>query len=1039
MTHTFWLNRKEMVIMKKYALYCIAMLLCMMCPRVAYSVPANPEAFQHKQNNGEVITYHLHGDEFLHWINDQYGRLIVMRNGDFYFAEWRNEEEVKKGDLSLQPIKVDGSWVRATNLDAEGKEISLSKEIIDQRLINLVPDYVRKAAQEKIHRHKLDNSRQEVVRKNSSSLKTSVPGSLERNILIIYTIYDTPTNLTPLGDAELYDLVFNRNKHGSVAHYYSAVTGGSAKLTPAHESYGTSDDGVVVVRLSGAHPNWAGTPEWDDLRSVIMAANSYVDFSQYDKNGDGQITTNELSICIIVHGYETSSIGANSENYPSIWGHAWSIAPTLLDGVYVSCYFAQGAYHGMYAPYPLTMGILAHEFGHSAYDFDDVYDYGTVVNDGKAGAFGYWSLMASGSWGRKVGEKSGTTPAAIDPYNLTKYDILDYKEILSNNANGGYSMFNTMDIYRVNTNNSKQYFLLQYRSGNTCGGYDLGILEEMGGNADSGGVLICHVDESVTDSAINDRNDHPKIDIEEAHGGVQNLQQVQLRANFNNGDLNDLFANNRDGDSKTEFSQFTDPNSNQYYAFPGASQTVASGVMIHSMSSNNTKASFSLGTGSTKFVSEIILSVPNDDKNILAGDWKQIEYEIIPDDADNISLAWKSSNTEVATVDQNGFVDANFVNDKNVTITARANDGGGAVGNITLTVVNPVQGIRFEPVDIKVNEIEADAEFCDKYLKTVPENAPLLIRNLSLKSENNNLVFVAKEGEVIEVSASEEIDYADKVALTARYGILNATCYVYTKGGPNEPTKLNLTAKLQERLNAADESIKTVIFDTLANKKWEGTATANSSGVVSYTVPAGVIRSGETLKLLVKPARFVPVTITQTVNVDKNICNIFINDEFKGGDADDDGYVGPSDFSILNATYLKQEGDAEYNAGADFDTNGRIRLNDFYILWKNYGACPPPPDQDDPGTSDPDDPARLMKDGVIVPGLCDDVTALYIRANREGALSRLIAERIGNKTPENGGGAGLGGSSGGCSSAAYGGAALLLCLCLLPLRRKKGK
>lgn len=1001
--------------MKKYALCCIAILLCIICTGTAYSVPADPEPFLHKQSSGEVITCYLQGDEFLHWTNDQYGRLIVMRNGDFYLANWRSKEEVKRGDFSLQPIEIDGSWVKASNLDTEGNRISLPQEVINQRMKNLIPDYVREAVQEKIHRYKSDNQPWKSTKTSDNRLKITTASSLERNILIIHTVYDTPINITPMKDAEIYDLVFNESRAGSVAHYYSAVTGGKAKFTPVEETYDKTNDGVVVVKMSGPHPNWAGNEPWNAFRPIIQASNQYVDFSKYDKNDDGRITTDELSICIIVHGYETSSMGIEkSDVYPSIWGHSWSISSTLLDGVYVSRYFAQGAFHGTSSPYHLTMGIIAHELGHSAYDFDDVYDYGTAVNDGEASALGYWSLMASGSWGYKTGEKQGTTPAAIDPYNLTRYGIADYKEILSNNANGSYSMSGTGDIYRVNTNNPKQYFLLQYRNGTICEGYDLGILEGMGGNASSGGVLIYHVDESVTDSNINDRNNHPMIDIEEAHGGIQHLQQVKsgTSSNWNKGDLNDLFANNKSSSSKTEFSSSSNPNSNQYNTFPDPAQTVASNVKIHSIYSNSTTAGFSLGTGLSKKVTSITLSAANNDKTILAGQQKEIIATIMPTDADDPSVTWSSSNTNVAAVDANGLVTAKMISTQtaNVTITATANDGSNVKGSIALQVTRPaVKGVYFSPSSVEV----ARGATYDLYkiLNVDPADAiKPAASSLTWKSSDPSAVSVTNEGvvKVLKDNIAPNSVYVE-VGVSVSSGVTRTDqCYIYTPASTAGVT-FNLTTKLEGRKSGGGsgsniESITVALYGPVSTKNaklYEGTAVSNENGVASFKLPAGTVKADDLVWMWVKGARYLAKIDLDIVSLSSNVWNYEMSAVLKAGDANDDNKIETGDFAVFSRAYPSVEGDADYNASADFDGDGAIRANDFTLFYLN-----------NPGAGD----NRLQT----------ETTSMYRDANKNGTLGELL------QNEKSSGGSS---SSGGCSAGVYG--AVLLVLCLLPFKRGK--
>lgn len=457
----------------------------------------------------------------------------------------------------------------------------------------------------------------------------------------------------------------------------------------------------------------------------------------------------------------------------------------------------------------------------------------------------------------------------------------------------------------------------------------------------------------------------------------------------------------------------------------------------HDSTANVCIKAFGVPQQETKKVTSITLSVPNNDKTVLVGQTKQIEYDVFPVDADDQSLTWTSSNTNAATVDQTGLVKAKIAdNGAQAIITATANDGGGASNDITLTVVNPVESISFEPRDIKfdsnggVRSMNV-TNFLNKYLKVVPSTAALPNGAVTLTSANSDFINIA--GDTMVLYLNKTVDYSDKVALTAKYGSLSAVCYAYNSGGPSSTT-LNISLNLDGRTNAGGESVETIIYDTSNAEKWRGTSVTSTSGAVSYAVPAGVLTSGQTVKLWVKPARFTPVSVTLNVNVSDNVWNVAITDEFKGGDANGDGYVSAEDFVVLSKTYLSQEGDDDYDPSADFDANGRIRLNDFYILWKNYGCSPPP----DGGGIDPGQDDGLGESSMIgLGGLYDNVTSLYIRANRDGTLSKLIAERIGSDVLESGGGTGAGKGSGGCSSAVYGGAALMLCLLPLWLKKKK--
>ena len=85
-----------------------------------------------------------------------------------------------------------------------------------------------------------------------------------------------------------------------------------------------------------------------------------------------------------------------------------------------------------------------------------------------------------------------------------------------------------------------------------------------------------------------------------------------------------------------------------------------------------------------KLVSEIILSP---DKSELAEDATvQLYATVLPSDALELGITWYSSNDAIATVDENGLVTA--VNPGVCTITAKAKDGGGTIGQAKITVIN---------------------------------------------------------------------------------------------------------------------------------------------------------------------------------------------------------------------------------------------------------------------------------------------------------------------------------------------------------------
>ena len=70
--------------------------------------------------------------------------------------------------------------------------------------------------------------------------------------------------------------------------------------------------------------------------------------------------------------------------------------------------------------------------------------------------------------------------------------------------------------------------------------------------------------------------------------------------------------------------------------------------------------------------------------NLKIGEQQQIYANVYPSDANDSSVYWESEDPTIASVDQNGVVTG--INNGITTITAKANDGGGAIGSTTVTV-----------------------------------------------------------------------------------------------------------------------------------------------------------------------------------------------------------------------------------------------------------------------------------------------------------------------------------------------------------------
>ena len=381
----------------------------------------------------------------------------------------------------------------------------------------------------------------------------------------------------------------------SVSDFYDEMSYGKLAITPASESSGTANDGVVGwVTLPINHPNTGSLDSEADyaaahntVRQAIIAADPYVNFAAYDTNGNGVIEPRELHITVIAAGYETAYGGEAAQCGNSVWGHRWAIgghsvtAPTV-DGKTAGSagYMLFGEQHCTSSNPPghhATIGIMAHELGHD-FNFPDLYD-----TDFSSEGIGNWSLMAGGSWNYTAGQYQGATPAGLDPFTRTYQDWVTPAQI------GGSDV--TVPLGQVETNqrivrlldnpngidwnfNSQsgtgQYFLIENRQ---KVGYDAGL--------PGCGVLIWHVDETRSSGSGANANDSDRlIDLEEADG----LNQMDSAGH--RGDAGDPYPGTS---GNTAFNDTSNPNSKLIDGTAsGVSVTVPAGGCASSVDVNVT-------------------------------------------------------------------------------------------------------------------------------------------------------------------------------------------------------------------------------------------------------------------------------------------------------------------------------------------------------------------------------------------------------------------------------------------------------------------
>lgn len=345
--------------------------------------------------------------------------------------------------------------------------------------------------------------------------------------------------------SDFNELIFKTGNQDqpSVTDYYLENSYQRFRITPAYESEGVVNDGIIDVRLNSNHPNFGanyGSASRSLVHSALEKANPYIDFQRFDNNRDGVLSANELGIVLMVAGYENAYGGAGAPE-PRIWAHKSEFSGLTLDGMGFSFYAMFGEQHQNRLA---TIGIICHELGHLLFGLPDLYD-----RQGDSNGVGRWGLMGLGSWNSQGGF-SGSSPAHMLAWSKAKAGFLEPNDLAgSADSLDLTSATLTPEAVRVWLDPFRhgEHFLLEYRERTQ---FDTGLPGE--------GLLITHVDDWVgvgRYGAQNDVSEHKLVDIEEADG------RTDLDEMANRGDRSDVF-NHRYG--QAYFGEASAPTSLDY-------------------------------------------------------------------------------------------------------------------------------------------------------------------------------------------------------------------------------------------------------------------------------------------------------------------------------------------------------------------------------------------------------------------------------------------------------------------------------------------
>ena len=200
---------------------------------------------------------------------------------------------------------------------------------------------------------------------------------------------------------------------------------------------------------------------------------------------------------------------------------------------------------------------------------------------------------------------------------------------------------------------------------------------------------------------------------------------------------------------------------------------------------------------------------------------------VLPENATNKSVTWKSSNEAVAIVDANGKVTAVAVGE--ATITATTADGSNKSATCKITVAKTLA------TSISLDKTSATLKATETLtLKATVAPATTTDKSVTWKSSNEAVATVDANGKVTAVAVGE----TTITATTTDGSNLSASCKITIVATPAESITLNVT-EVSLKVNGTTILTATVLPETATNKSvtWtssnEAVATVDANGVVT--------------------------------------------------------------------------------------------------------------------------------------------------------------------------------------------------------------
>ncbi len=472
------------------------------------AMPAKRGLIDYVQPDGEIIKIRITGDEHGHSTYSESGLLLFDNNGFMEYAAFDDngfpissgiiatkENEKSNAASSLQCMMQLNKWDDLVKANKAYRLECLRKT-------SIAPSHCTQSEAYNANQqgYSCDSPENEDVGRlvplNFGRCNASFPAMGEQKGLVILVEYKDEK--FHFADNDYFRRMLNEEGFsdygslGSVRDWF--IENSSGKFIPEFDVYGP-------VELPNDRSYYGSNDAYgNDKNPQMMVVHACqlldedIDFSQYDRDGDGVID----NVFIFYAG-----IGEHDSNVTNaVWPHSWNMSSAMpgqdfiFDGVKLHHYACSCEYPNGYMR-PDGIGTFIHEFSH-VFGLPDLY----ATTNSVVFSPGEWDVLDYGPY-----NNDGLTPpnySSFEKYALGWIDFLPFREGLIE-----LPAFSESNVaYALPTENSNEFFFFENRQ-------PIGNDKFLPGH----GMIVWHVDynKSVWDAnEVNNVASHQRVDIIEA-------------------------------------------------------------------------------------------------------------------------------------------------------------------------------------------------------------------------------------------------------------------------------------------------------------------------------------------------------------------------------------------------------------------------------------------------------------------------------------------------------------------------------------------